>query len=94
MRKPSKHALEDARKKAAHNLQEFSHARFLNDAVREEIVDEVGKTLSTDTTGEASIKPSEVYLVAVRAELEALDELYEVGLVTIHLSRPSRCVAA
>ena len=78
-----KHALEDARKKAAHNLQEFSHARFLNDAVREEIVDEVGKTLSTDTTGEAPDQAKrEVYLVAVRAELEALDELYEVGLVT------------
>ena len=76
-----KHALEDARKKAAHNLEEFSHARFLNDDVRAEIVDEVGKT-STDTTREAPDQAKrEVYLVAVRA-VEAPDELYEVGLVT------------
>jgi monovalent cation:H+ antiporter, CPA1 family len=77
-----KHALEDAQRKAEHHLSEFTAADVLNEEAKTDIVGNVGKVLAAQDIDVPDQARREAFLVAVRAEMEALDEWYGVGVVT------------
>jgi CPA1 family monovalent cation:H+ antiporter len=78
-----KHALEDVEREALHQLDDMMDAGVLDADAQSAIAEKLSQTLASKSMSDVPDQARrEVFLVAIRAELEALDKLYEAGVVT------------